>query len=314
MRIARPVHGDSNLHADNVATGQAGTRWLRAARTTRLRLLRRRLRAARGAAGFLAASFLALPVVRHVRCIQLRRLRPLRNGQQHGTPIVRHYWAEYLEQHRDDIRGRCLEIGTSVTLRKYGGPSLSAADAMDLTAHSPEVTVVGDLSRADHVPADSYDCFVNQFTMHVIYDVEAALYHSIRILKPGGVLLVNFPCVDYYFPTGLDMKTGGLLFMHHWFTPIQVEDLLHRVGLAERDYNMSVFGNLFARVAYQMNMPAAQLTRSELAYRDPGHPLLICARAVKPADWCVATPVYREPWQPEVAPAQWSPTTGHYAR
>ena len=59
--------------------------------------------------------------------------------------------------------------------------------------HSPEVTVVADLTQADDDPTDTYDCFVNQFTMHLIYDLESALYHSIRLLKPGGTLLVNFP-------------------------------------------------------------------------------------------------------------------------
>jgi len=313
MRTVRPARSVSKLHAARFASGRAGAPWSRPVWTKPLRMLSRLLVSARAAAGLRVAPLLTLPVVRHVRCMQLRRLRPLRDGRQRGIPIVRRYWAEYLERYRGDIHGRCLEIGTTATLRQYGGTSLSAADAIDLAPHSPEVTVVGDLSRADHVPADRYDCFVNQFTMHVIYDVEAALYHAIRILKPGGVLLVNFPCVDYYFPTGLDMNTGGPLFLHHWFTPIQVEDLLHRVGLATCDYDLSIFGNLFARVAYQMNIPATELTQNELTYVDPGHPLLICVRVVKPAGWSVARPDYRDPWRPETAPAEWNPTTGHYA-
>jgi len=313
MRTVRPARSVSKLHAARFASGRAGAQWSRPVWTKSLRMLSRIPVSARAAAGLRVAPLLTLPVVRHVRCMQLRRLRPLRDGRQRGIPIVRRYWAEYLERYRGDIHGRCLEIGTTATLRQYGGTSLSAADAIDLAPHSPEVTVVGDLSRADHVPADRYDCFVNQFTMHVIYDVEAALYHAIRILKPGGVLLVNFPCVDYYFPTGLDMNTGEPLFLHHWFTPIQVEDLLHRVGLATCDYDLSIFGNLFARVAYQMNIPATELTQNELTYVDPGHPLLICVRVVKPAGWSVARPDYRDPWRPETAPAEWNPTTGHYA-
>jgi SAM-dependent methyltransferase len=314
MRTVRPAKYVSNLHVERFASGRAGEQWSRSTWTKPVRMLGRLLVSSRAAAGLRVAPLLTLPVVRHVRCMQLRRLRPLRDGRQRGIPIVRRYWAEYLERYRDDIHGRCLEIGTTATLRQYGGTSVSAADAIDLAPHSPEVTVIGDLSRADHVPADRYDCFVNQFTMHVIYDVEAALYHSIRILKSGGVLLVNFPCVDYYFPTGLDMNTGGPLFLHHWFTPIQVEDLLHRVGLATCDYDLSIFGNLFARVAYQMNIPATELTQNELMYVDPGHPLLICVRVLKPADWRVARPEYRDPWRPETVPAEWNPTTGHYAR
>lgn len=59
--------------------------------------------------------------------------------------------------------------------------SVTQADALDISAHSDEVTVVADLSRADHITADQFDCFLNQFTMTVVYDVEAALYHSVSI-------------------------------------------------------------------------------------------------------------------------------------
>ncbi len=256
----------------------------------------------------------SLAIIRQVRCVQFRRLRPLGNGRQRGTPIVRSYWASFLRDHQSDIRGHALEIGTNSTLRQYGSPDLARADALDLALHSPEVTVVADLSRADHLPADTYDCFVNQFTMHLIYDVEAALYHSIRILKPGGVLLVNFPCVDYYFPRGLDMHTGAPLFLFWWFTPIQVDNLLRRTALAEDDYELTIYGNLFARVAYQMNVPAEELTRQELEHVDAGHPLLLCARVVKPSGWQAAKPTYRDPWLPDTTPAHWNPVTGHYGQ
>ena len=132
-----------------------------------------------------------LPVLRQLRAIQFRRLRPLGDGRQSGTPIVRYYWDQFLQRHRADIHGTVLEIGTTSTVLKYGGNTIEQADAMDLKAHDPEITVVSDLSRADNVPSDHYDCFVNQFTTHLIYDVEAALYHSIRLLKPGGVLLIS---------------------------------------------------------------------------------------------------------------------------
>jgi glycosyltransferase involved in cell wall biosynthesis len=257
---------------------------------------------------------LRLPLIRNLRVLQLRRLQPLRAGRQNGTPIVRYYWERYLEKHRVDIRGTALEIGTTDTIRRFGKTNIDCAEAIDLSAHSPEITVVGDLSRADHVPSNRYDCFVNQFTMHLIHDAEAALYHSIRILKPGGVLLINFSCTDYYFPNGLDMGTGQPLFLYRWFTPLQVENWLCTLDLAEDDYEITMHGNIFSRIAYEMNMPAEELTRRELEFSDPGHPVLICARVVKPKNWQGQKPQYRESWQPDVKPAKWNPATGHYAR
>jgi len=255
----------------------------------------------------------ALPIFRHLRLLQLRRFQPLYYGRQRGTPIVRYYWDHFLRQYKTDIYGKVLEIGTTATVRQYGAGNIIWADAIDLTAHSSEVTVVSDLSRADDVASDQYDCFVNQFTSHLIYDIDAALYHSIRILKPGGVLLINFPCVDYYFPRGLDMGTGNPLFMYWWFTPVQVENLLRRSGLCDDDYKLKCYGNLFARVAYQMNLPAEELTQPELTYLDVGHPILICVRVVKPRHWVTLRPVYRDAWQPHVNAPKWNSEMGHYA-
>jgi SAM-dependent methyltransferase len=253
----------------------------------------------------------SLPGVRGLRGRQLRRLHPLAGGRERGQPVVRHYWEQFLSAHTGDLRGRCLEIGTTQTLGRLGGPAMQQADAMDM-APRDGVTVVADLSRADAVASGTFDAFVVPFTMHLIYDVEAALHHAIRILKPGGVLLVNFPCVDYYFADGLDMGTGRPLFVFWWFTPIQVENLLRRAGLAAGDFSLSVYGNLFARVAYQMNLPAEELTATERDHRDAGHPLLICARIVKPEGWAGLRPVYQEPWLPTTKPATWNRDTGHY--
>jgi hypothetical protein len=101
--------------------------------------------------------------------------------------------------------------------------------------------------------------------------------------------------------------------MYWWFTPIQVENYLRRAGIAEANYSLTCYGNLFARLAYQMNLPAEELTKRELEYVDPGHPLLICARVVKPHNWRAVRPDYQTAWRPRVTPARWNPVTGHYA-
>jgi hypothetical protein len=253
------------------------------------------------------------PIVRQLRAMQFRRLRPFGDGKSQGMSVIRYYWADFLTRHSGDIRGHGLEIGTTETIRKYGGSALTQADALDLAKHSEEVRVVADLSRADHVPGDRYDCFVNQFTTAVIYDIESALYHSVRLLKPGGVLLINFWCLDFYLFQGLDMGTGAPLYMYWWFTPIQVENMLHRLSLTSESYQIEVYGNLMTRMAFLMNLPAYELTTKELDFRDPGQPLLICVRVQKPVNWQVAKPTYRDPqWTPATKPLQSSPTTGHY--
>jgi hypothetical protein len=253
------------------------------------------------------------PIVRHLRAMQMRRLQPFYSGRSAGLSIIRYYWADFLEQHQADIQGYGLEIEETVTLRQYGGDGLIRADAIDLSAHSPEVRCVADLSRADAIASEQYDCFLIPFSTAVIYDIEAALYHAVRILKPEGVLLVNFWCMDYYFHRGLDMGTGAPLYMHHWFTPIQVHGLMRSLNLCEPNYQVKIYGNLMARMAFLLNLPARDLTPGERDHVDPGQPLLVCVRVVKPQNWQASKPVYREAaWTPQTPPSLMRADTRQY--
>jgi len=253
------------------------------------------------------------PLIRHVRGLALRRLRPFGNGRQDHLSVIRYYWADFLETHRADVRGRALEIGETATIQYYGGTALTQADALDLASHRPDVRVIADLARAAAVPGAQYDCFLMQFTTNVIYDIPSALYHAIRLLKPGGVLLTNFWCTDFYFADGLDMGTGAPLYMHWFFTPLQVENLLLGLGLERSDYTLEVYGNLLAKTAFLMNLPVRELTPTERDQRDPGQPLLICARVVRPLQWHPPAPVEEDPcWLPVGTPLRADPTTGHY--
>jgi SAM-dependent methyltransferase len=229
--------------------------------------------------------WLRLPIARHLRCLSLRRTSALYPGRAVGTPVVRHYWSRYLDERRSDVRGRALEIGMTGTVRYYGGDRVTTVEAIDVAASDPSVTIVADLAKADHVPSDQFDCFVNQFTIHIIYDFRAALYHSIRILKPGGVLLINFPCRSGYPANGIPLGNGNSAHVYWWFTPRLVESVCMDLGIDEAHRRLQTYGNYFALTAYMAGIPAEELTARELATVDPDFPLLICARIEKPAHW-----------------------------
>src|SRR5205814_105902 len=66
-------------------------------------------------------SWLSLPVIRRLRCMQLRGVTGVYPKRDRGTSVVRHYWHEFLVDHREGIRGDALEIGNSGTVLEYGG-------------------------------------------------------------------------------------------------------------------------------------------------------------------------------------------------
>lgn len=258
-----------------------------------------------------SARILSRSPFRRVRFRLLKSLVNMRTPFTYGTPIVRHYWADFLDTYRKDIHGRALEIHETDTIRAYGGTRLFGAQAIDVTRHAPDVTVIADLCRIDSVPEMEFDCFVNQFTNHVLSDIEIAIYNSLRLLKPGGVLLTNFAAVEYDLADGLDMGTGVILHSHWQFTPLQVQNIFRRLGLSDNDFSVQLYGNLLTRLAYELNIPAEELPARYLREKDEAWPLLICVRAVRPVDWDPPRPVARPTWVPSGNAKIWNSATGH---
>ena len=123
----------------------------------------------------------------------LRRVTPVSRvfGFDRGTPIDRYYIERFLGTQAEDIRGRVLEIGDDRYTREFGGSRVTRSDVLHVVAGNPQATIVADLTHADDVPSESFDCIVCTQTLQMIVDVEAALRHLARMLQPGGVLLTT---------------------------------------------------------------------------------------------------------------------------
>jgi SAM-dependent methyltransferase len=178
----------------------------------------------------------------------------LPTGSLPGTPIVRQYWHDFLVQNQSSIAGRGLEIGSTKTIRRYGRDRLTSADALDLLPN-PGVTYVTDLTQAWDVPAEYFDVFINQFTLHLIRDDLEALYHSIRVLRPGGTLLCNFACFSGFQAEGQDFGTGVRSYVWRWYTPPGVEFMLQRLGLGPDDFDLVSYGSYVGLLAYSLGIP-----------------------------------------------------------
>jgi SAM-dependent methyltransferase len=198
-------------------------------------------------------------------------------GLDRGLPLDRYYIESFLKRHRMDIGGRVLEIKDPGYTRVFGDDRVSVSDVLDIDAANPRANIVADLSCADSVEADTYDCFILTQTLGVIYDAPAALAHARRVLKPGGVLLCTLPAagrISYEAP-GLDGD--------YWrFTEASVRRLFSDVfGLDE--FEVTGFGNVLACSAFLYGLAPHELRLEELDLFDPYFPLVYGVRAVKKA-------------------------------
>ena len=209
----------------------------------------------------------------------LRRVMPISRvfGSDRGKCIDRYYIENFLACHADDIRGHVLEIGDDAYTRKFGCDRVTKSDILHATEGNPKATIVADLTSADHIPSDTFDCIVFTQTLQFIYDVRAAVRTLYRILKPDGVLLATFSGISQI--SRYDMDRWG----EYWrFTTLSAQRLLEEV-FPKENIGVQAHGNVLTAIAFLHGLAAGELTKEELDYHDPDYEVTIMVKAVKPA-------------------------------
>ena len=206
----------------------------------------------------------------------LRRLEPLSRifGLDRGLPIDRYYITGFLSDHAPDVRGHVLEIAEDTYTRRFGRRRVTKSDVLSMD-EGGKTTIVADLTAADEVPSNTFDCIICTETLHLIYDVQAAIHTLHRILKPGGVLLASFPGISQI--SRYDMDRWG----DHWrFTTVSAGRLFEEVFPHDR-LSVEAHGNVLVAAAFLYGVVTQELKREELDYHDPDYELEITVRAVK---------------------------------
>ena len=220
------------------------------------------------------------PPVGRVQFGSLRRTTPIsrvfgldRGDRERCIDIV--FIERFLKAHQSDIRGRVLEIGDDRYTTRYGGAKVDQRDVLHVRPGGG-ATIVADLTSADAIASESFDCIICTQTLQFIYDVHAAVRTLHRILRPGGVLLASFTGISQI--SRYDMDRWG----DYWrFTTASARRLLEECWPPDQVVVQSE-GNALLAVAYLHGLTVDELRPEELATRNDDFQLVITARAVKP--------------------------------
>jgi glycosyltransferase involved in cell wall biosynthesis/SAM-dependent methyltransferase len=218
------------------------------------------------------------PPVGWVRFGSLRRVTPISRhfGFDRGLPIDRYYVEDFLARYADDIRGHVLEIGDETYTRRMGGDRVTRSDVLHVEEGNPKATCVADLTRADQLPSDTFDCIILTQTLPFIYDVRAAVMTIYRILKPGGVALVTVPGI-----TQIDRESAENWGQYWSFTKQSAKRIFDEV-FPSKNVTAEAHGNVLAASAFLYGIATQELHRDELDYHDPNYDVIIAVRAVRP--------------------------------
>ncbi len=208
----------------------------------------------------------------------LRRTTPVSRvfGIDRGLPIDRYYIERFLATHSSDIQGRVLEMGDPYYTKKFGGDRVDESDVLHVVEGNPAATVIADLTCADHVASDSFDCIICTQTLQMIYDTRAALGHLHRILKPGGTLLATASGISK-----VARREGVDDWGEYWhFTSQGMAALLQEV-MPDAYIEVGTAGNVLSSIAYLHGLATEELSRQELDAHDRDFELVVTARVVK---------------------------------
>ena len=215
---------------------------------------------------------------RRVRLGGLRRLTPVSRQfgwDRGGLPVDRYYIERFLQHHAGDIKGRVLEARDDAYTRRFGGAGVVRADVLHPTRENPRATIVADLTRAEAIPDDTFDCVVLTQVLPFIPDVQAAVETLHRILRPGGVALVTVPGISQI--VRYDMDRWG----DFWRFTTRSAQRLFEAAFPSGDIAVEAHGNVLVATAFLHGLSTRDLRPQELEYRDPDYEVLITVRAVK---------------------------------
>lgn len=208
----------------------------------------------------------------------LRRLSPVSRqfGFDRGQPVDRYYIEAFLADHIADICGQVLEIGDSRYSKKFGTERVTGQDVLQLSAGPLGSTIVADLTDAPRIPTERFDSIILTQTLHLIYDLRAALATLSRILKPGGVLLATLPgisrvCREPEYPEADSWR----------FTASSSHRLFREFFPKEDHVLVKSYGNVFTASAFLYGLATHELSANELECHDPDYPVIIGVRAQK---------------------------------
>lgn len=232
-----------------------------------------------------------VPPTGRVRFGDLQQVKPISShwGYDRGSPIDRYYIEQFLSACAADIHGHVLEIEDDRYTRQFGGDRLNKSDVLHVKEGNPHATIVADLTCADNIPSDTFDCIILTQTLQVIYDLRAAIQTLYRILKPGGIVLATVPGITQisHYTSDTDTWTPDSdNWTDYWcwsFTTLSAQKVFAE-AFPKANIKVQAYGNVFVAISFLEGLAIEELHSEQLSYHDPDYQVLITVKAVKPQE------------------------------
>lgn len=201
-------------------------------------------------------------------------------GSLIGKSVKRFYTDDFMQKNRQFICGIVGEMEDRRYTRLFGDEKLiQESYIVEYHANFSKDEKFGldmDLSTGEGVTPEKFDCFICTHTLSYILDVENAVKCLIKMIKPGGTLLLTFAgMIHRASAQELDKYKPAYGILPNTICTI-LASYDHEIK-----YSMEVYGNIKCAVANLYGIPSDGFTEEELLKRDEDYPLIVGVKIQK---------------------------------
>jgi SAM-dependent methyltransferase len=167
-------------------------------------------------------------------------------------------------------------MGDAFYINKFGGKKVTQIDIMHVVEGNPQTTIIADLTQAEHVPSDMFDCIIFTQSLQMIYDLKTALQTLHRILKPGGTLLLTTSGISK-----IARRLGKDDWGEYWHLTTQSSATVINETFPGSSVEITSYGNVLSAMCYLHGLAADELPQNKLDYLDPDFEVIVTAKVVK---------------------------------
>jgi SAM-dependent methyltransferase len=208
----------------------------------------------------------------------LRNIKPISEkfGLDRGTPVDRYYIEKFLYDNRNLINGKILEVAEDTYSKKYGD-NIESIDILHFDKSNKKATIIGDLTKAETLPGNKFDCFICTQTLNFIYDFNSAIQGIKKVLKPQGHSLITLAGLCQI--SRYDSDRWG----DYWRFTTDSASKIFKETFGEKNITVKSFGNVLSAVTLLEGISFEELTTNELDHNDENYQVIITVLAKKEA-------------------------------
>lgn len=194
-------------------------------------------------------------------------------GIGRGKAVDRVYIERFIQELKNDIHGRVMEIQDNRYMRRFGEGRIEKE--IILHVEGGKNCLKGNFATGEGLDEGMVDCLICTQTLQYIYDLKNTAKNIYKILKTNGIALVTVPGIKS-LSVYHDARWG-----EYWsFTKRSLYQMFVDV-FGKENIEISSYGNVKVTMAYLYGLCAEDLAEEDFRYNDETFPFIVTARLQK---------------------------------